>query len=79
MGQAGSNDEKHWGSKISLDCPFKRRSENTRKIMPLFSEARCVKQAKFTICANIAIKTFLKLSALNNAYLNGIMPMSSID
>ena len=23
MGQAGSNDEKNWGSKISLDCPFK--------------------------------------------------------
>ena len=22
MAQAGSNDEKHWGSKISLDCPF---------------------------------------------------------
>ena len=21
--QAGSNDEKNWGSKISLDCPFK--------------------------------------------------------
>ena len=20
--QAGSNDEKNWGSKISLDCPF---------------------------------------------------------
>ena len=23
--QMGSNDEKNWGSKISLDCPFKRR------------------------------------------------------
>ena len=23
VGQAGSNDEKNWGSKISLDCPFK--------------------------------------------------------
>ena len=22
--QAGSNDDKKWGSKISLDCPFKR-------------------------------------------------------
>ena len=22
VGQAGSNDEKNWGSKISLDCPF---------------------------------------------------------
>ena len=22
--QAGSNDEKNWGSKISLDCPFKK-------------------------------------------------------
>ena len=21
--QAGSNDDKNWGSKISLDCPFK--------------------------------------------------------
>ena len=25
MAQAGSNDEKNWGSKISLDCPFKER------------------------------------------------------
>ena len=24
MAQAGSNDEKNWGSKISLDCPFKQ-------------------------------------------------------
>ena len=23
VAQAGSNDEKNWGSKISLDCPFK--------------------------------------------------------
>ena len=23
--QAGSNDEKNWGSKISSDCPFKKR------------------------------------------------------
>ena len=23
MAQAGSNDEKNWSSKISLDCPFK--------------------------------------------------------
>ena len=23
VGQAGSNDEQNWGSKISLDCPFK--------------------------------------------------------
>ena len=23
MAQAGSNDKKNWGSKISLDCPFK--------------------------------------------------------
>ena len=22
VGQAGSNDEKNWGSKILLDCPF---------------------------------------------------------
>ena len=25
VGQAGSNDEINWGSKISLDCPFKLR------------------------------------------------------
>ena len=24
VAQAGSNDEKSWGSKISLDCPFNR-------------------------------------------------------
>ena len=23
VAQGGSNDEKNWGSKISLDCPFK--------------------------------------------------------
>ena len=26
MAQAGSNDEKNWKSKISLDCPFKKWS-----------------------------------------------------
>ena len=26
VAQAGSNDEKNWGSKISLDCPFKRQN-----------------------------------------------------
>ena len=26
VGQAGSNDEKNWGSKISLDCPFKGKT-----------------------------------------------------
>ena len=25
VAQAGSNDEKNWGSKISLDCPFFKR------------------------------------------------------
>ena len=29
MAQASSNDVKNWGSKISLDCPFKLRIRKT--------------------------------------------------
>ena len=33
--KAGSNDEKNWGSKISLDCPFKFSSfKNTSSACP---------------------------------------------
>ena len=27
LAQAGLNDETNWGSKISLDCPFKEMKE----------------------------------------------------
>ena len=31
--QAGSNDEKNWGSKISLDCPFKTVQKHDRVVI----------------------------------------------
>ena len=34
MAQAGLNDKKNWGSKISLDCPFKLAQAESQ--IPLF-------------------------------------------
>ena len=40
MDQAGSNDEKNWGSKISLDCPFKKKKKSLEIYMSDHSD-RC--------------------------------------
>ena len=31
VAQAGSNDEKNWGSKISFDCPFNNSVHSSKK------------------------------------------------
>ena len=33
MAKAGSNYEKNWGSKISLDCPFKQEADSTSSLI----------------------------------------------
>ena len=45
VAQASSNDEKNWGSKISLDCPFKE-SDFEQKSKERNSKERKSKRAK---------------------------------